>query len=135
MEGIGSVITSSPSSPVTGRPAGSYASTFAPRQRQVISPRHTGSSGTPPRKPVHRSVPPESDISGTGGGYLLGHPVEALPRQRRAGGADPPQAQAGREVTQGQAGFAAGHEIRGRGAEVGHTGLFGQPPQGAEVGV
>ena len=44
-DGIGAVMTSSPSSPITGWPAGSNASTLAPRQRQAISPSYTGSSG------------------------------------------------------------------------------------------
>jgi hypothetical protein len=63
MLGIGAVITSSPSRPTTGLPSGSYACTFAPRQRQAITPSVTGSSGTPPTKPVQTSVPPDSDCS------------------------------------------------------------------------
>src|SRR5690606_18133194 len=64
-EGIGSVMTNSPSWSTTGVPAASYAATWAPRHGPEISPRHTGNSGAPPTKPVHTSVPPESDCTGT----------------------------------------------------------------------
>src|SRR5258708_36415693 len=59
MDGIGAVSTSSPTSPVTGRPEESNASTLAPRQDAAITPARTGSSGQGPTNPVHRSVPPE----------------------------------------------------------------------------
>src|SRR5690348_12911328 len=65
MLGIGAVMTSSPSRPSTGSPRSSNASTRAPRQRQEISPSYTGSSGDPPTKPVHTSVPPDSEASST----------------------------------------------------------------------
>ena len=58
MEGIGSVITSSPTSSMTELPSSSKASTLAPRARAWSSPRYTGSRGTPPTKAVQRSVPP-----------------------------------------------------------------------------
>src|SRR5262245_21764576 len=63
IDGIGAVMTSSPTLPTTGFPAGSYASTFEPRQRPAISPAWTGSSGEAPTKPVQTSVPPETDCS------------------------------------------------------------------------
>src|SRR3954468_10895160 len=63
MLGIGAVITSSPSCSITGLPSGSYASTLAPRHRQAITPSVTGCSGVDPTKPVHTSVPPDSDCS------------------------------------------------------------------------
>ena len=90
MLGMGSVMTSSPSWPMTGSPLSLNASTRAPRQRQEISPSYTGSSGEPPTKPVHTSVPPDSDASSTrsptasytqrkpSGGS--GAPVEPTPR-------------------------------------------------------
>src|SRR5215469_13446464 len=61
MDGIGAVSTSSPTSPMTGLPAGSNASTFAPRHGPEITPARTGSTGEGPTNPVHRSVPPEYD--------------------------------------------------------------------------
>ncbi len=63
MDGIGAVITSSPTSPVTGWPAALYASTFAPRHAPAMTPDRTGSSGLGPTKPVHTSVPPENEPS------------------------------------------------------------------------
>jgi hypothetical protein len=63
MEGIGALSTSSPRSPITGRPRSSKASTFAPRQRQAISPACTGTSGEPATKAVQTSVPPDADTS------------------------------------------------------------------------
>src|SRR5215469_12432628 len=63
MDGIGAVMTSSPTSPISGCPTGSYASTFAPRQRHAISPAFTGSSGEAPTNPVQTSVPPDTDCS------------------------------------------------------------------------
>ena len=65
MEGSGSVITSSPTCPVTPRPFSSNASTFAPSERHWMRPRRTGCSGFGPTKPVHTSVPPESEPSQT----------------------------------------------------------------------
>src|SRR6187455_3270129 len=85
-------MTNSPSWSTTGRPDGSYASTFDPRHRQEISPSVTGSSGDAPTKPVHTSVPPEMDCScgseptasythrNPSGGS--GAPVEPTPRSR-----------------------------------------------------
>src|SRR5207253_2487287 len=58
IDGIGAVITSSPSRPTIDRPPSSNASTRAPSIRHEISPAHTGTSGHGPRKPVHMSVPP-----------------------------------------------------------------------------
>jgi hypothetical protein len=58
MDGIGSVMTSSPTSPISGLPSGSQASIFAPSERACSSPRYTGSVGTPPTNAVHMSVPP-----------------------------------------------------------------------------
>src|SRR5215469_6643810 len=63
MDGIGAVSTSSPTSPMTGLPAGSNASTLAPRHGPEITPARTGSSGDGPTNPVHRSVPPENEPS------------------------------------------------------------------------
>src|SRR3954467_8092793 len=48
MEGMGSVMTSSPTSPTSGRPSSLHASTFAPSARACSSPRWTGSVGAPP---------------------------------------------------------------------------------------
>src|SRR5258708_20563167 len=61
MDGIGAVSTSSPTSPVTGRPEESNASTLAPRQDAAITPARTGSSGQGPTNPVHMSVPPDNE--------------------------------------------------------------------------
>src|SRR6478735_5825975 len=67
MDGIGAVMTSSPTSSTNGSPVGVYDSTRAPNARQEISPRHTGTVGAPPTLPVHRSVPPEKETIGTRG--------------------------------------------------------------------
>src|SRR3954469_17612457 len=100
MLGIGAVITSSPSSPVTGRPTGSYASTLAPRARQAITPSVTGRRGAPPTKPVHTSVPPDSDCSCRSeptSSYtqakpsaVSGAPVEPTPRSSGSSGTRTP---------------------------------------------
>src|SRR5579859_6988581 len=63
IEGIGLVITSSPTSSTSGRPSGSHASTDAPRIRACSSPTYTGKVGEPPTKAVHISVPPEVENS------------------------------------------------------------------------
>src|SRR5437016_5524554 len=63
MDGIGLVITSSPTSSTSGRPAGSHASTDAPSMRACSSPSYTGSVATPPTNAVHMSVPPEVENS------------------------------------------------------------------------
>src|SRR5258708_15742616 len=65
MDGIGAVTTSSPTSSTSGCPFGSYASTRAPRPRQAITPARTGKSTEGPTKPVHTSVPPESEPRST----------------------------------------------------------------------
>src|SRR4029079_16015439 len=67
MEGMGAVMTSSPCSPITGRPSGEKASTAQPRWRQLISPSHTGTSGDAPTNVVHTSVPPDTDCRWTDG--------------------------------------------------------------------
>ena len=61
IDGIGAVITSSPTSPTTDRRSGENDSTLAPSARQEISPSQTGTIGAPPTKPVQMSVPPEND--------------------------------------------------------------------------
>ena len=48
IDGIGTVTTSSPTSPVSGRPCSSHASTRVPRKRHWISPATTGLVGQPP---------------------------------------------------------------------------------------
>ena len=58
MDGIGSVTTSSPTSPVTGAPLSSKLATLQPRHRHWISPARTGSVGPPPMNAVNTSVPP-----------------------------------------------------------------------------
>src|SRR6185503_568858 len=60
-------MTSSPTSPVRGRPSSLHDSTAAPRQRACSSPEYTGSSGHPPTKAVQRSVPPLVENSHTSG--------------------------------------------------------------------
>ena len=64
---MGFVITSSPTSSTSGRPSSLHASTDAPRQRACSSPEYTGSTGQPPTKAVHRSVPPLVEKSHTSG--------------------------------------------------------------------
>src|SRR5215210_9281850 len=94
MDGIGSVITSSPTSPTSGRPSSLQDSTEAPRQRAWSSPEYTGSSGQPPTKAVHRSVPPLVEKSHTSGkrSYTQsnpsagsGDPVEPIARSPSQG--------------------------------------------------
>ena len=104
MLGIGAVITSSPSCPRTGLPSESYASTRAPSARQEMTPSTTGSSGVPPTKPVHTSVPPDSDCScgrSPSASYTQwkpsagsGAPVEPTPRIALGGGTTPALRQA-----------------------------------------
>src|SRR5882757_7903944 len=60
MDGMGLVITSSPTCSTTSLPASSYAATAAPSARQDSSPSHTGTSGAAPTNAVHRSVPPDT---------------------------------------------------------------------------
>src|ERR1700743_2159492 len=67
MVGMGLVTTSSPTSPRTGWPAPSNASTATPSARQEISPGHTGTVGAPVTSAATTSVPPEVDLSGTSG--------------------------------------------------------------------
>src|SRR5688500_2080547 len=57
MDGIGLVMTSSPTSSTSGFPSGDQDSTAAPRARQDSSPSQTGTSGAEPTNAVHRSVP------------------------------------------------------------------------------
>src|SRR5690606_13276625 len=61
IDGIGLVITSSPTWSTTGLPASSYDSTAAPSERHDNSPNHTGTSGADPTNAVHRSVPPDTE--------------------------------------------------------------------------
>ncbi len=61
------MMTSSPCSPVSGRPSGANASTAQPRWRQLISPSQTGTSGEAPTKAVQTSVPPDTDWRWTDG--------------------------------------------------------------------
>src|SRR5215208_1662052 len=58
IDGIGSVITSSPTWLTCALPCSSQDSIAAPRQRACSSPLYTGSVGTPPTNAVHTSVPP-----------------------------------------------------------------------------
>src|SRR5882757_5452994 len=60
MDGMGLVITSSPTCSSTGLPASSYAATAAPSAGQDSSPSHTGTSGAEPTNAVQRSVPPDT---------------------------------------------------------------------------
>ena len=116
-------MTSSPSSPITGLPAGSYASTRAPRQRQEISPSYTGSSG---------------DAADEAGAHV-GAAGERLQLQRRrrpprTPSGSPPAAAARRssrrpgsrgqvgQLARHDPGLAAGQQERRRGAEVGDPG-------------
>ena len=61
MDGMGRVMTSSPTSSTTGCPPASNASTLAPRHLHCISPAYTGSRSHEPTNPVQRSVPPLND--------------------------------------------------------------------------
>src|SRR3954466_7071068 len=58
IDGIGSVMTSSPTSSTTESPSSSQASTLAPGGRPWGPPLYTGRIGTPPTKAVQTSVPP-----------------------------------------------------------------------------
>lgn len=59
IDGIGLVITISPTSPTSVLPWESNANAATPRLRCVCSPAWVGSVGGPPVKPVQTSVPPE----------------------------------------------------------------------------
>ena len=63
MDGIGWVMTSSPTSSTTDCPSASNASTLAPRHLHCISPAYTGSRSQEPTNPVQRSVPPLNEPS------------------------------------------------------------------------
>ena len=65
IDGMGSVITSSPTSPTRDVPSGENESTAQPTIRHGITPARTGSDGAPPTNAVHTSVPPDSDDSAT----------------------------------------------------------------------
>jgi hypothetical protein len=64
---MGRVTTSSPTSPVTGRPSASYASRATPSSGAEISPGHTGVVGALPAKPLTMSVPPLVEATWTRG--------------------------------------------------------------------
>ena len=49
----------------------------APSMRQLISPAHTGTSGLGPTKPVHTSVPPETEPIETPG--ATARPIHSKP--------------------------------------------------------
>src|ERR1700755_3629898 len=61
MDGIGAVITSSPTSCTTSLPAPSHAPTGEPSDAHEISPIHTGTVGAEPTNAAHTSVPPETE--------------------------------------------------------------------------
>src|SRR5918993_2553040 len=58
IDGIGSVMTSSPTASTTLDPSSSHDSTLQPSDRPCSSPSYTGSSGMPPTNAVQTSVPP-----------------------------------------------------------------------------
>src|SRR6201994_3388154 len=108
MVGMGLVTTSSPTSPRTGWPAPSNASTATPSARQEISPGHTGTVGAPVTSAATTSVPPEVDLSGTSGPNWsrtqpnecagTGDPVAPIWRRTGVGsGVTPWRSQASRE--------------------------------------
>src|SRR5689334_14054941 len=61
MDGIGFVMTSSPTSSTRDAPVGDQDSTAAPSVRHDSSPSQTGTSGAEPTNAVHRSVPPDTE--------------------------------------------------------------------------
>src|ERR1700722_7282533 len=63
IDGIGSVITSSPTSSTSGLPSADHDSTAQPSARAWISPMYTGSVGEPPTNAVQTSVPPDVENS------------------------------------------------------------------------
>src|SRR5690349_12918944 len=65
IDGIGLVMTSSPTSPRTGSPDSSHASIATPRYGADSSPGHTGTVRTPPMKADTTSVPPLIDATWT----------------------------------------------------------------------
>lgn len=67
MDGIGEVMTSSPSSPTTTFPSRSNALASTPRLAPDISPTQTGCSGDAWTSPVQTSVPPLPTLSRTDG--------------------------------------------------------------------
>ena len=129
------MITSSPTSPITGRPSSSQASSAAP------------SAGALQLAAVDRQQRDAADEGGADvgaaggreqpgvGADVLVDPVEALRRQRRAGRADRRQ---GAEVAAG-AGLDprlhAGRDVGGGGAEGADPGPLGEVPERVQVGV
>ena len=67
MDGMGWVITSSPTSSVTGWPASLYAHAATPSSACWISPAVTGRLGAQATKPEAMSVPPLMEASQTSG--------------------------------------------------------------------
>ncbi len=67
IDGIGLVITSSPTSSSSSTPDSSTETTAAPRARQDSSPSQTGTSGAAHTKAAHKSVPPDTEQICTSG--------------------------------------------------------------------
>ena len=67
IDGIGSVITSSPSSPTTGSPSSFQDAAATASIGRCSSPTVTGSSSELPMNPVATSVPPDSEPRKTSG--------------------------------------------------------------------
>ncbi|GBC87295.1 hypothetical protein HRbin12_01298 [bacterium HR12] len=84
--------------------------------------------GAEVRPPAHRAEP---DVRADG----LVDPGEALGRERRAGGADGPQAREVADLGRPDPGLHAGVEEGGAGAERGDAELGGEAPERGEVGV
>src|ERR1700753_3016573 len=60
IDGMGFVITNSPTWSTTAEPASPCASPAPPNARHDSPPSHTGTSGDDPTNAVHRSVPPDT---------------------------------------------------------------------------
>ena len=95
----------------------------------------TGRVGTAPAKQLHTSVPPLTEAIHRSSRDLVVEPAEAVGRQRGAGGGDALDAGEVEVAGRVDVGLAAGHDVRGGGAEEGGARAFGDAPLGAGVGV
>ncbi len=133
---MGSVSTSSPTSPITGWPDWSNASTRGAQARARDHPGPNRQDGTRPDEPGAQVGAPRkrTEYQILRPRYqLLVYPPETFRWQRRAGGADP--AHGGKVMLGGrpESFLHAGQQVRRAGAGIGHARLRDQPPQGPGV--
>ena len=127
--GTARVQTSSPFSPRTGLPSSSKTSTAMPRPRHCSSPRQTGSVGVAQREAGHDVGAARDRRQAEVRLDALVDVVEALRRQRGAGGEHRPQRRELVVLARHEADLLRRVDVLGRGAEVGHPLALGEVPQ------